>query len=154
MAPSTPAPAESCTRPRTASPAPLALTPTRIGRIARIRIPPLARRADSSMRASPTADLRQRNSAGAALASLVLAAVSCATPAPPAPPALELPAPAGGLRVERHFGAEADLDLYVTDPLQETVYFANSPTRRGGRLEQDLRCDAATPRSEVVVFES
>ncbi len=105
------------------------------------------------MRASPTADLRQRNPAGAALATLALAAAACATPAALAPPALELPAPAGGLRVELHFGAEADLDLYVTDPLQETVYFANSATRRGGRLERDLRCDAAAPRSEVVVFE-
>jgi hypothetical protein len=50
-------------------------------------------------------------------------------------------APAGeGLRVLLAFGAGADLDLYVTDPLQETVYFANSPSASGGRLEADLHC--------------
>ena len=65
------------------------------------------------------------------------------------------PAP-GELRVELVFGAGADLDLYVTDPAQETVYFANTPLAgSGGRLEADLRCDAAaTPRIETVVFAS
>ena len=54
------------------------------------------------------------------------------------------------------FGAGADLDLYVTDPSQETVYYANTPSRGGaGRLEADLRCDAAaSPRVETIVFES
>ncbi len=61
------------------------------------------------------------------------------------------PAP-GGLSVRLAFGADADLDLYVTDPAQETVYFANSPTRAGGRLDADLRCAAAAPRVESVSF--
>ena len=54
------------------------------------------------------------------------------------------------------FGAGSDLDLYVTDPAQETVYFANTPSRgSAGHLEADLRCDAvATPRIETIVFES
>ena len=50
------------------------------------------------------------------------------------------------------FGADADLDLYVTDPRQETVYFANSPSRSGGALSQDLRCGSPGPRIEVVRF--
>jgi hypothetical protein len=104
------------------------------------------------MRASPSADLRQRIPAGAVLATLALAA-ACATPRTPALSDTGTPAPPGGLRVELHFGAEADLDLYVTDPLRETVYFANTPTRRGGVLERDLRCDAPAPRTEAVVFE-
>ena len=33
-----------------------------------------------------------------------------------------------------------DLDLYVTDPAQETVYFANSSTGTGGKLERDVTC--------------
>ena len=71
------------------------------------------------------------------------------------PPARPPPA-AGALRVELVFGAGADLDLYVTDPAQETVYYANTPARASeGRLEVDLRCDAAElPRVETVVFES
>ncbi len=50
------------------------------------------------------------------------------------------------------FGAEADLDLHVTDPLQETLYFAERSVRSGGRLEADLRCAAPAPRIEVVRF--
>jgi hypothetical protein len=62
------------------------------------------------------------------------------------------PPPDGALRIQLAFGAEADLDLYVTDPQQETVYFANTPSRSGGALEADLRCDAPSPRIERVVF--
>jgi len=61
-------------------------------------------------------------------------------------------APPGALRVRLAFGAAADLDLYVTDPLQETVYFANSPSRAGGRLDRDSRCQDPAPRVETVVF--
>jgi hypothetical protein len=68
--------------------------------------------------------------------------------APPLPP----PAP-GDLRVTLVFGAGADLDLYVTDPSQRTVYFAMSDTGAGGgRLEHDLRCEDPAPRRERVVF--
>lgn len=56
------------------------------------------------------------------------------------------------LRVRLRFGAEADLDLHVTDPKQETVYFGNNPSLGGGVLERDLRCDDPTPRTEVVTF--
>lgn len=52
------------------------------------------------------------------------------------------------------FGDAADLDLFVTDPLQETVYFGNTPTRAGGALDRDLRCDAPVPRVETVTFEA
>lgn len=58
----------------------------------------------------------------------------------------------GALRVRLAFGARADLDLYVTDPAAETVYFANTPAQSGGRLERDLRCDAPAPRIERVAF--
>ena len=63
-----------------------------------------------------------------------------------------VPVADGELRVRLAFGAAADLDLYVTDPLQETVYFANTPTQAGGRLERDQRCDSAPPRVETVRF--
>jgi hypothetical protein len=65
-----------------------------------------------------------------------------------------LPTPKPGkLRVRLAFGAEADLDLFVTDPTHESVYFANSPSRSGGELHSDLRCGSEAPRIEVVSFE-
>ena len=60
--------------------------------------------------------------------------------------------PPGTLRVRLAFPARADLDLFVTDPAHETVYFANSPSRSGGQLERDVRCDDPAPRVETVVF--
>lgn len=61
--------------------------------------------------------------------------------------------PDGALVVRLAFGEAGDLDLYVTGPLHETVYYANSPTRIGGRLLGDRRCDAPAPRIETVVFD-
>jgi len=46
-----------------------------------------------------------------------------------------------GLTIQLTFGADADLDLYVTDPLLETVYFANDSGKSGGRISEDIRCD-------------
>jgi hypothetical protein len=62
------------------------------------------------------------------------------------------PAPAGALRVRLAFGSAADLDLYVTDPQAETIYFANDRAAAGGRLAADARCDSPAPRVEEVVF--
>ena len=58
----------------------------------------------------------------------------------------------GGLLVRLAFDEAADLDLFVTDPRQESVYFANSPTRSGGTLIDDRRCDDPSPRIEVVHY--
>jgi hypothetical protein len=68
--------------------------------------------------------------------------------------ALAASPPGEGLRVLLAFGPGADLDLYVTDPLQETVYFANSPSASGGRLVADLHCGSgvAGDRVEEVRF--
>ena len=69
--------------------------------------------------------------------------------------ALAKPAPAelsSGLLVRLAFDDVGDLDLFVTDPLQESVYFANSPTRSGGRLIDDRRCDDPSPRVESIHF--
>ena len=52
--------------------------------------------------------------------------------------------------IELIFGSEADLDLYVSDPLRETAYFANTPLRSGGEHVGDVRCGAPAPRVEVV----
>ncbi|MGH7803261.1 MAG: hypothetical protein ACREQJ_02860, partial [Candidatus Binatia bacterium] len=48
--------------------------------------------------------------------------------------------------------APVDLDLYVTDPAMETVYFANRRAASGGVLERDATC-ATEPRQEVVTWE-
>jgi len=109
-----------------------------------------------------------------ARSALLLSALSVASCAPPAPaepdPAEdasrtaplvaaldrashERPRAAGALAVRLAFGAAADLDLFVTDPLGETVYFANTPSRAGGALDADRGCADAAPRVETVVFE-
>lgn len=59
---------------------------------------------------------------------------------------------ASGLSIRLAFDEVADLDLFVTDPSQESVYFANSPTRSGGRLIDDRRCSDPAPRIEVIHF--
>jgi len=54
------------------------------------------------------------------------------------------PSREGTLVVRLAFPATVDLDLYVTGPALETVYYANTPARSGGRLVRDRRCgDAA-----------
>jgi hypothetical protein len=63
----------------------------------------------------------------------------------------ETPGP-GVLRFSLAFGGAADLDLFVTGPNHESVYFANTPSAIGGALEADLRCDATVPRIEAVMF--
>jgi hypothetical protein len=95
-----------------------------------------------------------RGPALSALCSLALAAGCAGTSAPLAAPS-RTPLGPGDLRVELVFGQGADLDLYLTDPSQETVYYANTPSRvNGGLLAADLRCDAAAPRVESIVFAS
>lgn len=64
---------------------------------------------------------------------------------------LEKPA-AGALRFSLAFGTAADLDLFVTGPNHESVYFANTPSAIGGALEADLGCGVTTPRIETVTF--
>jgi uncharacterized protein YfaP (DUF2135 family) len=59
----------------------------------------------------------------------------------PPPPAPAAAVPGGNqLLVTLIWAAPVDLDLYVTDPTWETVYFANTPGRTGGRLTRDTRC--------------
>lgn len=47
----------------------------------------------------------------------------------------------GGVVVRLLFDDNVDLDLYVTDPLLETVYFARHESRTGGFIDADMRCD-------------
>jgi hypothetical protein len=80
---------------------------------------------------------------------LALALAACARRAlAPVPPAG--PEPAGpGLTVTLRWTAPVDLDLYVTDPALETVYFANPRTASGGVLERDARCAERQPGEQV-----
>ena len=71
------------------------------------------------------------------LALLALLA-ACARPAPPPPAPVE--AVESGVTVTLRWSASVDLDLYVTEPSLETVYFGNPRTASGGRLERDARC--------------
>jgi len=58
----------------------------------------------------------------------------------------------GELIVRLAFGAHADLDLFVTGPSEEAVYYASSPSAIGGRLVEDPRCVHAAPRVEKIHF--
>jgi hypothetical protein len=62
------------------------------------------------------------------------------------------PAVPGELVVRLAFEPGADLDLYVTDPLDETVYYANTPARSGGALDADRRCGGDRGAVETVRF--
>ncbi|MEE2672660.1 MAG: hypothetical protein VX466_02620 [Myxococcota bacterium] len=74
-------------------------------------------------------------------------------PVAPLPPRLSpTPREATSLQVRLVFGAEADADLFVSDPDLETVYFGNNPSLGGGVLAEDIRCNAPPPRVEVVTF--
>ncbi len=85
-------------------------------------------------------------------------ALACATTPPATPQSLaeRLRASAtsdgGALVVRLAFDAGADLDLYVTDPREETAYFANTPTRAGGTLDADRTCADPGERVETVRF--
>ena len=93
-----------------------------------------------------------RAGALSAFFGLALATGCAGSSALPVAPPKAPPAP-GELRVELVFGAGADLDLYLTDPSQETVYYANTPSGGSeGRLERDLRCDDPAPRVETIVL--
>lgn len=67
------------------------------------------------------------------------------------PPAAQLGS-APGLRVMLMWTAPVDLDLYLTDPTSETVYFGNNPSRSGARLLRDTRC-ADFPSNDTPAFE-
>ncbi len=83
--------------------------------------------------------------------ALVAALSACgARPVGPAPPVPPTGARDGALRVWLTWNAPVDLDLYLTDPTWETLYFANNPTRGGGRLERDARCDTVTASAIAV----
>jgi uncharacterized protein YfaP (DUF2135 family) len=56
------------------------------------------------------------------------------------------------LRIALTFPGEVDLDLYVTGPLLETVYFANHTSRSGGEISDDVRCDTQGEHIERVYF--
>jgi hypothetical protein len=89
---------------------------------------------------------------------LATALVACrAAPSAGPPPAAGAGPSAGAseVRVVLLWEAPVDLDLYVTDPAQESVYFANNPSGSGGRLEKDSTCDApGGVRREVVRWPS
>lgn len=91
----------------------------------------------------------------------VVGGLGCATEAKTRLRASELPPrPPGALDVQLDLGAAADLDLHVTSPDLETVYFGNSPSRAGdARLDRDVRCEPADAssgalRRETVRFDA
>ena len=80
-----------------------------------------------------------------ALAVLVAACarqVATRSPGPAEPPG-------PGVTVTLRWTAPVDLDLYVTDPGLETLYFANPRTASGGVLERDARCAEQQPGEQA-----
>jgi len=72
-------------------------------------------------------------------AALALASGACTARSGPPPPPPPLPSD-GALHVILSWSAPVDLDLYLTDPAGESLYFGNNPTRAGARLTHDARC--------------
>ena len=62
----------------------------------------------------------------------------------------------GQLTVQLAFDSDVDLDLYVTGPLLETVYYANRESKSGGEISDDVRCDTETDgaRIETVIYQA
>ncbi len=90
------------------------------------------------------------------LPAVFLAACAPRAALPPAPPLVPQLEPLTGVSVALVWDAPVDLDLYLTDPTWETVYFANTPSRSGARLLRDTRCDgpavgASIERAEMAV---
>jgi hypothetical protein len=84
--------------------------------------------------------------------SIILAACAAHSPAiPPPPPPAPALSPTSGLQVALTWNAPVDLDLYLTDPTWETVYFANNPSRTGARLMRDTRCRDVASRGNAFV---
>jgi len=83
-----------------------------------------------------------------ALAAAVVVLAACARPVPGPAGRDESPV-ARGVIVTLRWTAPVDLDLYVTDPTLETVYFANPRTASGGVLERDARCADRQPGERV-----
>jgi hypothetical protein len=83
----------------------------------------------------------------ALLLTLGLASCGSRTAVPVEPPPASPIAARNGLEVSLLWNAPVDLDVYLTDPTWETLYFANNPTRGGGKIERDTRCvvPPATP---------
>jgi len=80
---------------------------------------------------------------------VLVALFSCQGPnkaaSPPAPALPGLPPlSATGVRVSLVWAAPVDLDLYVTDPALESIYFANPRSESRGRLERDVSCGVVT----------
>lgn len=79
---------------------------------------------------------------------VVSALAACRSKPPEPPPAPALPAgaevPAAAVRVSLVWSTPVDLDLYVTDPSLETVYFANPTSQSGGKLGHDVACSGVS----------
>jgi hypothetical protein len=80
---------------------------------------------------------------------VVLLALAACTPRAPAPSRNPTGPAAPGVTVTLRWAAPVDLDLYVTDPGLETLYFANPRTASGGALERDVRCAGQQPGEQA-----
>jgi len=82
----------------------------------------------------------------------VFAGLGCATNSKAPLRASELPPrPQGAIDVQLDLDAAADLDLHVTSPDLETVYFGNSPSRAGDAyLDRDVRCERVDASTDVL----
>jgi len=100
---------------------------------------------------------RERGAAGLLCLAVAAGCALSGRRSVPAPASALSAAPPQGVRVVLLWAAPVDLDLYVTDPGLETVYFANTPSGSGGKLVRDLACGqlaetTPTTFSEEVVW--
>ena len=60
----------------------------------------------------------------------------------------------GSMGVTLSWSGEADLDLHVTDPYGETIYYFRPTGESGGTLQQDSECAGSGEHQEVVSYPS
>lgn len=51
-----------------------------------------------------------------------------------------------GLRLEMEWEAPVDLDLFVTGPAGETIYFGNKQSKNGDKLIEESNCESLTSK--------
>jgi parallel beta-helix repeat protein len=58
--------------------------------------------------------------------------------------------PEGDVQVTLTWDSTADLDFYVTDPLNETIYYGNKRAASGGGLDHDDKCGDPGNHEEII----
>jgi hypothetical protein len=57
----------------------------------------------------------------------------------------------GNIQITLHWNTGADIDMYVTDPMNETIYYGDTTSSSGGVLDQDARGNCRTDQPNPTI---